>query len=113
MEVLGNDTDKSYGTIHYGNPHSESQGSYQLTAGSFSEEYHNFAVEWEPGRISWYVDGCLIHTENDWYSATEGQGEITYPAPFDQPFYLILNLAVGGNWPGNPDETTDIASAAL
>ena len=113
MEVLGNDTDKSYGTIHYGNPHSESQGSCQLSSGSFSEEYHDFAVEWEPGRIRWYVDGKLIHTENDWYTATEGQGEITYPAPFDQPFYMILNLAVGGNWPGNPDETTDIANAAL
>ena len=112
MEVLGNDTDTSYGTIHYGNPHSESQGSYTLEEGTFSEEYHVFDVEWEPGKISWYVDGKLIHTESSWYSATEGQGEITYPAPFDQPFYIILNLAVGGNWPGNPDETTDIAGSA-
>lgn len=112
MEVLGNDTDTSYGTIHYGNPHSESQGSYTLEEGTFSDEYHVFDVEWEPGKISWYVDGKLIHTEDNWYSATEGQGEITYPAPFDQPFYIILNLAVGGNWPGNPDETTDIANAA-
>lgn len=112
MEVLGNDTDTSYGTIHYGNPHSESQGSYTLEEGTFSEEYHVFDVEWEPGKISWYVDEKLIHTESSWYSATEGQGEITYPAPFDQPFYIILNLAVGGNWPGNPDETTDIAGSA-
>ena len=112
MEVLGNDTDTSYGTIHYGNPHSESQGSYTLEEGTFSDEYHVFDVEWEPGKISWYVDGKLIHTEDNWYSATEGQGEITYPAPFDQPFYIILNLAVGGNWPGNPDETTDIENAA-
>lgn len=112
MEVLGNDTDTSYGTIHYGNPHSESQGSYTLEEGTFSDEYHVFDVEWEPGKISWYVDGKLIHTEDNWYSATEGQGEITYPAPFDQPFYIILNLAVGGNWPGNPDETTNIKNAA-
>ncbi|GFI31323.1 glucan endo-1,3-beta-glucosidase A1 [Lachnospiraceae bacterium] len=70
-------------------------------------------MEWIPGKISWYVDGKLIHTENDWYSATEGQGEISYPAPFDQPFYMILNLAVGGSWPGNPDETTDIANSAF
>ena len=112
MEVLGNNTDTSYGTIHYGNPHSESQGSYTLEEGTFSDEYHVFDVEWEPGKISWYVDGKLIHTEDNWYSATEGQGEVTYPAPFDQPFYIILNLAVGGNWPGNPDETTDIENAA-
>ena len=113
MEVLGNDTTRSYGTLHYGNPHSQSQAGCTLTEGSFSDEYHTFAVEWEPGRISWYVDGRMIHTENDWYSATEGQGEITYPAPFDQPFYIILNLAVGGNWPGSPDETTDIAGSAF
>ncbi len=112
MEVLGNKTDTSYGTIHYGNPHSESQGNYTLSEGDFSKEYHVFDVEWEPGKISWYVDGKLIHTEDDWYSATEGQGEISYPAPFDQPFYMILNLAVGGSWPGNPDETTDIANSA-
>ena len=113
MEVLGNDTKTSYGTIHYGNPHSESQGKHILENGNFSDEYHTFSVEWEPGKISWYVDGTLIHTENDWYSVTEGQGEVTYPAPFDQPFYIILNLAVGGNWPGNPDETTDIDNAAF
>ncbi len=113
MEVLGNETSTSYGTIHYGNPHSESQGKHTLEKGNFSDEYHTFSVEWEPGKINWYVDGKLIHTENDWYSATEGQGEITYPAPFDQPFYIILNLAVGGNWPGNPDETTDFDKAAF
>lgn len=112
MEVLGHETNTSYGTIHYGNPHSESQGKYTLGSGNFSDEYHVFSVEWEPGKIKWYVDGKVIHTENDWYSATVGQGEITYPAPFDQPFYIILNLAVGGDWPGNPDSTTDIEKAA-
>ena len=113
MEVLGSDTKTAYGTIHYGNPHSESQGKYTLKNRSFSDEYHIFSAEWEPGKINWYVDGILMHTESDWYSVTEGQGEITYPAPFDQPFYIILNLAVGGNWPGNPDETTDIEKAAF
>lgn len=111
MEVMGQATDTSYGTIHFGNPHSESQGTCVLDEGSFSDEYHVFSVDWEPGKIEWYVDGNLIHTESNWYSATEGQGEITYPAPFDQPFYIILNLAVGGSWVGNPDETTDIENA--
>jgi len=111
MEVMGQDTKTSHGTIHYGNPHSQSQGTYKLEDGSFCEEYHVFSVEWEPGKINWYVDGKLFHTENDWYSAAEGQGEITYPAPFDQPFYIILNLAVGGSWVGYPDETTDIENA--
>ena len=111
MEVMGQATDTSYGTIHFGNPYSKSQGICVLEEGSFSDEYHIFSLEWEPGRISWYVNGNLIHTENDWYSITEGQGEITYPAPFDQPFYIILNLAVGGDWVGYPDASTDVENA--
>lgn len=113
MEVLGHETKTTYGTIHYGNPHGQSQGKYTLENGTFSDEYHDFAVEWEPGRIIWYVDGKKIYTENNWYSASVGQGEFTYPAPFDQPFYVILNLAIGGNWPGNPDGNTGFENSAF
>ena len=112
-EVLGNDTTTSYSTLHYGNPHNETQGKYTLTPGDFSEEFHIFTCEWKPGRILWYVDGNLVHSAKDWYSKTVGVGEVTYPAPFDQPFYMILNLAVGGNWPGNPDSTTDFEKADM
>lgn len=106
MEVMGDDTKKAYGTIHYGNPHGQSQGTNVLTEGDYSSEYHTYAVEWEPGKIVWYVDGIKYHEANDWYSTTEGQGTVAYPAPFDQPFYMILNLAIGGSWVGYPDETT-------
>ncbi len=108
MEVMGQDTSKAYGTIHFGNPHSESQGTYITGEDEkdFSEDFHTFSCEWEPGVIRWYVDGILFHEESDWYSTTEGQGTLTYPAPFDQPFYIILNLAVGGSWVGNPDDNT-------
>ena len=113
MEVMGQDTDLAYGTIHYGNPHREDQGTYTLTDGStFSDSFHTFTCEWEPGVIRWYIDGNLYHETSDWYSTTEGQGTITYPAPFDQPFYIILNLAVGGSWVGYPDETTDFDNAS-
>lgn len=111
MEVHGSDTKTTYATIHYGNPHRQSQATRTLRNGTFADSFHTFAVKWEPGEISWYVDGFLIHRENDWYSVTEGQGEITYPAPFDQPFYIILNLAVGGSWVGYPDRTTDFKNA--
>ena len=112
-EVLGNDTKTAYGTIHYGNPHSESQGKITYSNQDFSTDFHVYGVEWLPGRLNWYVDGELIHTEDDWYTTTVGQGTVTYPAPFDQPFYIILNLAVGGTWPGNPDETTDFDAASM
>ncbi|MBQ7882329.1 MAG: carbohydrate binding domain-containing protein [Treponema sp.] len=113
MEVHGSETGTLHGTIHYGNPHKQSQGKHLINEGSFSEDFHTFAVEWEPGIIKWYVDDELYHTENQWYSITEGVGEITYPAPFDQPFYIILNLAVGGSWVGYPDETTDFENATF
>lgn len=108
MEVMGQDTHKLYGTIHFGNPHSESQGTHILSGSdSYSDDFHVFACEWVPGEIRWYMDGVLYHSESDWYSTTEGQGTISYPAPFDQSFYIILNLAVGGSWVGNPDENTN------
>ncbi len=112
MEVMGQDTKKVYGTIHYGNPHSESQGTKVLTSGSFADEYHTFTTEWEPGKITWYVDGIKYHEESDWYSTNEGVGTLSYPAPFDQPFYIILNLAVGGSWVGYPDADTKFGEDA-
>ncbi len=108
MEVMGDKTNTLHGTIHYGNPHAQGQGTYTFnTIDNFSSNFHTFSCEWEPGSIKWYVDGVCYHEENDWYSTTVGQGTLTYPAPFDQPFYVILNLAVGGSWVGYPDETTN------
>ena len=113
MEVMGQETNKAYGTIHYGNPHGQKQGTYILDGPDFASEYHTFTVEWEPGKIVWYVDGMKYHEAKDWYSTTEGQGTVAYPAPFDQPFYMILNLAIGGSWVGYPDENTTYADQAL
>ena len=107
MEVMGQETNKAYGTIHYGEPHAQSQGTYSVSAAdNFADNYHTYAVDWEPGKITWYIDGIKYHEESDWFSAKENQGTVAYPAPFDQPFYMILNLAVGGSWVGNPDDTT-------
>lgn len=106
MEVMGQETNKLYGTLHYGNPHSQNQETYTAKNGDFASEYHTYAVEWEPGKMIWYVDGIKYQEVNDWYTTTEGQGTAAYPAPFDQPFYMILNLAIGGSWVGYPDETT-------
>lgn len=111
MEILGNDTSKAYGTLHYGEPHGEQQGTYELSGDTYSDSFHEFSVEWEPGEFRWYIDGNLYHTANDWFTAVEGEEEKPYPAPFDQTFFVQLNLAVGGTWPGDPDETTDFDNA--
>ena len=111
MEVLGNDVRTAYGTIHFGEPHGEVQGTYGLTSGSYADSFHEYSVEWEPGEIRWYIDGELYHSANDWFTAEQGKDEKPYPAPFDQPFFVQMNLAVGGTWPGNPDASTDFDKA--
>lgn len=118
MELIGGEQGKQrvYGTLHYDSvqpdgSHGHDQGIYELPQGqAFADDYHDFQVEWLPGVIRFYVDGKLYHEVNDWKTKGPGQPEYyTYPAPFDRPFYLILNLAVGGDWPGAPaaDFVTD------
>ena len=113
MEIMCHDTKTSYGTLHYGVPHKENQGMRTLEDGDFSKEFHKFSCKWEPGKITWYIDGHHLYETSDWYSKTTAGSEMTYPAPFDQPFYMILNLAVGGSWVGYPDESTSFEKAEL
>lgn len=113
VEILGNQVNTAYGTVHCGEPYKQQQGTYILDTGTFASDFHEFSVEWEPGEIRCYIDGNLYNTVNDWFSAVDGEDELPYPAPFNQDFYVILNLAVGGTWPGNPDETTNFDNAAL
>lgn len=109
MELLGHEPGKVYGTIHYGNPHTYHGGNYTLPDGKkFSDDFHVFALEWEPGKLKWYVDGQLYYETSDWFSRSSNEAfDYTYPAPFDREFYLILNVAVGGNWPGYPPDNAD------
>lgn len=111
MEVLGNATDTAYATIHYGEPHGQQQGTRVLENGSYADDFHEYSVEWEPGEMRFYIDDELVLTCNDWFSAVEGEDEKEYPAPFNQSFFVQMNLAVGGDWPGDPDETTDFDNA--
>jgi beta-glucosidase len=100
MEYLGHETNRVYGTIHYGDYDSQS-GDFVLEEGSFADDFHVFTFIWEEEAMRWYIDGVHFQTFTDWYTQNA-----PYPAPFDATFYLQLNLAVGGVWPGNPDETT-------
>lgn len=108
MEVMGQDTSKSYHTIHYGyssgNGHKENQGTKEISQNGYSDDFHVFRADWEPGKISWYVDDEFVYSTDDWYTGTDDDNQITYPAPFDQNFYVILNLAVGGSWVGYPTD---------
>lgn len=100
MEFLGHDPKTVYGTLH-GPGFSGSDGLQGRTASQtpLDEDFHVYGVEWSPAEIRWTFDGRTYHraTPNDVGGAKW---------PFDQPFFLILNLAVGGHWPGYPDATT-------
>ena len=105
VEVLGHEPSIVHGTIHYGGqwPHNTSTGAeVELESGTVEDAFHTYAIEWKEGEISWSLDGEVYQTLTSWNSAGA-----PFSAPFDQPFYLIVNLAVGGNWPGSPDATTE------
>ena len=104
MEYLGHEPQTVHGTLHYGaelGDHQFSGMPYSLEEGTFADDYHIFSIIWEEESIRWFVDGIQYQEQTEWYT-----GIADYPAPFDQKFYLIINVAVGGNWPGSPDETT-------
>ena len=102
MELLGHETNKSYGTLHYGASgatHGSKGTSYTLPSGNFSDQFHVFSMEWKQDEIKLFVDNNLFLTVN---KADLG----TAPYPFNAPFFFIFNVAVGGNWPGSPDAST-------
>lgn len=104
MELVGHEPNKVYGTLHYGGEHPQNVHSgdgYTLSTGIFADDFHVFRLDWEEGEFRWYVDNELYLTQTEWYSTAD-----EYPAPFDKRFHLLLNVAVGGNWPGSPNLST-------
>jgi beta-glucanase (GH16 family) len=102
MENIGREPHLVHGTVHgpgYSGANGIS-GTYQHPQGwSFADTWHTFAIDWKPGEITWFVDGQQYHRVT---RASVGGNQWV----FDQKFFLILNLAVGGDWPGYPDGST-------
>jgi beta-glucanase (GH16 family) len=104
MELVGHLPNVVHGTLHYANEqgrHAFQGTNTTLKAGTFADAFHVFGLEWQPGEMRWYLDRQLYQIQTNWPA-----GAGTFPAPFDQRFHLILNVAVGGNWPGSPDGHT-------
>jgi beta-glucanase (GH16 family) len=93
-----------FGTLHFNSP-SDVCGSnpYTLPSGGFSQGFHVFRFEWSPTAIDFFVDGNKYATCNSWFTVGHAQ-----PAPFDQAFYLILDMAIGdcASWAGCPTGAT-------
>ena len=94
MEFLGHEPNVLYGTLHYYSFDGQKRTSSGTLRGEtdYTKDFHLYVLEWEPDSIHWYVDDRLIHATTDGIPHT--------------PHYLILNTAVGGGWPGDPDSTT-------
>lgn len=103
MELVGNQPDRVHGTVHYGNNASTRQqdgASKALSGGlKFSEEFHVFSLIWENDKIQWLLDDVVYHE----FTRAEVGG---FPYPFNDNFFLIFNVAVGGDWPGSPNSST-------
>jgi beta-glucanase (GH16 family) len=99
--------DRMHGTIHHGGqwPSNTSNGGSIQTGLDYSADFHTFAIEWDPAQIRWYLDGVQYYSVNasTWFSSTAPTND---RAPFDSTFHLLLNVAVGGNWPGNPNASS-------
>ncbi len=102
MEYLGHEPRVLHGTVHGPGHYGDGavSGSHILGQGGFHLGFHEFAIEWDKERITWFVDGFQYHT----VGPTDLPAGSTWV--YDHPFFMLLNLAVGGRWPGSPDETT-------
>lgn len=101
MEFVASKPDETLGYIHYGDPYPNNQNqgnTYKLAQGNFPDGYHEFALEWEPGEIRWFVDGIL-------FSVKRTEDLEPYAWPFDHNFHFLLNVAVGGNLGGPVDDS--------
>lgn len=110
MENIGSEPSRVHGSLH-GPGYSGSNplsGMFTLPhQRRFSDGYHVFAIEWEPQTIRFYVDGVLYETQS---AGALGSGKTW---AFDHPFFLVLNVAVGGYWPGRPDASTAFPTSML
>lgn len=102
MEYLGHETNKVYGTLHWGpkwDNHIYKGGNTLLSTGHFYDQFHVFSLSWTPDKLTILLD------DTPYFSLRKDEitgGEF----PFDKPHFFIMNVAVGGNWPGNPDNST-------
>ncbi len=113
MENRGSNASTVLGTIHFGGMyprHDQSHGApFTFKNGDSVTNFHVYALEWTTNAIRWYVDDHLYETQTSWWSSSSRTNTAVrnpYPAPFDKPFYILMNLAVGGEFGGNPDTNT-------
>jgi len=108
VNLDGTGGNRIYGTIHYGGefPANLRSETRYTPSTDVTEEFNTYALEWDPTEIRWYINDTLYAVKNSWSSTAA-----PFPAPFDQNFYIILNVAIGGNFPGAPSGATQLPVA--
>lgn len=120
MEIVGDRPHEVLSSLHFGSSYPKRTlvtTTHALPGGSLVSDWHTYAVEWEPGEIRFYVDDVMTRCHRHWWSCSRTEGDAgvearaeadlnPWPAPFDQPFHLVMNVAVGGTFPGAPDAST-------
>ncbi len=102
METSGASLTKVQGSLHSGGTNGDPTAIYTFPDGGSVINFHTYVLDWSPNAFLFYVDGHLYQTQTSWTSSL-GAG---FPAPFDKPCFIIMNLAVGGNYVGNPGAAT-------
>jgi beta-glucanase (GH16 family) len=103
MELIGKTPSTVYGTLHWSNTdgsHNSKGANYALSTGDFSQQFHVYSIIWKQNNIQWYIDD-----QKYLEVSTADFGTANYPFNADQ--FFIFNVAVGGNWPGSPDPSTE------
>jgi beta-glucanase (GH16 family) len=105
VNLDGTGGNEIFGTIHYGGefPQNTRSEARYTPSEDVTEDFHIHALEWDADEIRWYFDDTLYAMQNSWDSTADNGGP---GAPFNQPFHILLNVAVGGNFPGSPNATT-------
>ncbi|MEO1035983.1 MAG: glycoside hydrolase family 16 protein [Pseudomonadota bacterium] len=103
VNLDGTGGNEIFGTLHYGAPFPGNvfTSVTYIPSEDVTDDFHRYAIEWDATEIRWYFDDTLYATQNSWSSTAA-----PYPAPFDQNFHILLNVAVGGNLPGVPNADT-------
>ncbi len=102
MEIIGREPGKVYGTSHFGpsggSANTQDGGNYSLKSGTFSDQFHVFSIIWQQDSVKYLVDDIAYNTTT--------RDKVGSSYPFNAPFFIIMNVAVGGDWPGPPNGST-------
>lgn len=109
MEFKGQEPHRIHGTLHFGDVWPNNRFAtkvFDKPEVDFSKDFHTYSIDWREGKITWLIDNEIQNVMTKW-DTVGGR----YPAPFDQPFHLILNVAVGGGFVGPPNDSTPFPAA--